>query len=122
MVIITVNDDFFANRMEMILEVKLFLKEDGGMNYSGLLKEKGFVLNTYPEGKFWELVVVDAESTKEHICKVFGANIELVDANTTDIDTLILQCTEDFTKCLFYYDCNPYNMNPGTFMKCVENL
>ena len=122
MVIITVNDDFFANRMEMILEVKLFLKEDGGMNYRGLLKEKGFVLNTYPEGKFWELVVVDAESKKEHICKVFGANIELVDANTTDIDTLILQCTEDFTKCLFYYDCNPYNMNPGTFMKCFENL
>ncbi len=41
------------------------------------------------------------KARKEHICKVFGADIELVDANTTDIDTLILQCTEDFTKCLF---------------------
>lgn len=92
------------------------------MNYSNLLKEKGFILNTYPEGKFWELVTTNDESKKEHICKVFGADIELFDSDTTDIDTLILQCAEDFTKCLFYYDCNPFDMETKTFMKCVENM
>jgi len=92
------------------------------MNYSNLLKEKGFILNTYPEGKFWELVITEDENKKEHICKVFGADIELFDSNTTDIDTLILQCTENFTKCLFYYDCNPFDMETKTFMKCVDNI
>lgn len=58
------------------------------MNYGNLLKEKGFVLNTYPEGKFWELVITNDESKKEHICKVFEADIELFDSDTTDIDTL----------------------------------
>ena len=62
------------------------------------------------------------ENKKEHICKVFEADIELFDSNTTDIDTLILQCAEDFTKCLFYYDCNPFDMETKTFMKCVENM
>lgn len=92
------------------------------MNYSNLLKEKGFILNTYPEGKFWELVITKDENKKELICKVFEADIELFDSNTTDIDTLILQCAEDFTKCLFYYDCNPFDMETKTFMKCVENM
>lgn len=92
------------------------------MDYIELLKEKGFVLNEYSEGKFWELVVTDNECKKEHICKVFGADIELFDSNITDIDTLILQCAENFTKCLFYYDCNPFDMETKTFMKCVTNI
>lgn len=41
------------------------------------------------------------EKLKERICNVFGADVELF-ANGTDIDTLILQCAEDFTRCLFY--------------------
>lgn len=44
------------------------------MNYSNSLKEKDFVLNTYSEGKFGELVVIDNENKKERICKVFGAD------------------------------------------------
>ena len=92
------------------------------MDYNNLLKEKGFSLNTYPKGKFWELVVTDNEPLKIHLCKIFGADIELFDTNIADIDTLILQCAEDFTKCLFYYDCNPFDMKTETFMKCVENI
>lgn len=92
------------------------------MNYSNLLKEKGFILNTYPEGKFWELVVTNDEGKKKHICRVFRADIELLNSNTTDIDTLILQCAEDFTKCIFYYDCNSFDMETETFMKYVENM
>ena len=39
-----------------------------------------------------------------------------------DIDTLILQCAEDFSKCLFYYDCNPFDMETEDFMKCVYQM
>lgn len=91
------------------------------MNYNELLESKGFSLNEYPEGKFWEFVVKDDENLKERICKIFQADMELF-VNGTDIDTLILQCAEDFTKCLFYYDCNPFNMDTEEFMKCVEQI
>lgn len=37
-----------------------------------------------------------------------------------NIDTLILQCAEDFTKCIFYYDCNPFDIESNTFMNCVK--
>lgn len=92
------------------------------MDYIKLLIEKGFILNEYPEGKFWEYVVTDDENRKEHICKIFRANIELYDYGMTDIDTLILQCAEDFTKCIFYYDCNCFDMETEVFMKCIEEI
>ncbi len=86
-----------------------------------LLKRKGFSLNTYPEGKFWELEINDDEILKEKVCNIFKANIELF-VDGTDIETLILQCTENFTKCIFYYDCNPFDMETDDFMKCVEMI
>lgn len=89
--------------------------------YKQLLLLRGFSLNEYPEGKFWELEIKDDEKLKEKICKIFGANIELF-VNGTDIYTLILQCAEDFTKCLFYYDCNPFEMGTEEFMKCVYEI
>lgn len=93
------------------------------MNYSALLKQKGFELNTYPEGKYWELQITEDEGRKIDICRAFQADIELFDSSRmTDIDTLILQCAEDFTKCLFYYDCNPFDMSTEDFMKCVEKI
>lgn len=86
-----------------------------------LLQNKSFSLNVYPEGKFWELTVEDDENLKEKICKIFNAEIE-VTANGSDIETLILQCAEDFTKCIFYYDCNSFDMEIEDFMKCVERI
>ncbi len=86
-----------------------------------LLQSKGFILNTYPEGRFWELEVKDDELLKEQICKIFKAEIELF-VNGSDIETLILQCAEDFTKCIFYYDCNPFDVRTEEFMKCVEKI
>ena len=91
------------------------------MNYKKLLESKGFSINEYPEGKFWEFVVEDNEELKQKICKIFKVNIELY-VDGTDIDTLILQCAEDFTKCLFYYDCNLFDMETEDFMKCVEQM
>lgn len=92
------------------------------MEYSELLKAKGFSLNSYPEGKFWEMIVTDNEDKKQHICNIFGADIELFDSNIPDIDTLILQCAEDFTKCIFYYDCNSFSIKTDAFMKYVKKL
>lgn len=86
-----------------------------------LLQNKGFSLNVYPEGKYWELTVEENERLKEKICKIFNAEIE-VTVNGTDIETLILQCAEDFTKCIFYYDCNPFDVRTEEFMKCVEKI
>ena len=86
-----------------------------------LLQNKGFSLNVYPEGKYWELTVEENERLKEKICKLFNAEIEVA-VNGTDIETLILQCAEDFTKCIFYYDCNPFDMETDDFMKCVERI
>lgn len=92
------------------------------MNYGELLKSKGFELNSYPEGKYWEFVVSDDEELKYHICKAFQADVDLFDSGIADIDTLILQCAEDFSKCLFYYDCNPFDMGTEEFMKDVEKI
>lgn len=53
-----------------------------------LLQSKGFSLNTYPEGKFWELTVEEDEWLKVKICKIFNAEIE-VTVNGSDVETLI---------------------------------
>lgn len=92
------------------------------MDYKNLLLSKGFTLNSYPEGKFWELQVTNNEKLKQRICKAFQADIELFNNTITDIDTLILQCAEDFTKCIFFYDCNPFDMETIDFMNCVEKI
>lgn len=91
------------------------------MDCKKLLQTKGFSLNTYPEGKFWELEVKEDEELKRKICKAFQADIELFD-DGVDIDMLILQCAEDFTSCVFFYDCNFWNMETEEFMRCVKRI
>lgn len=61
--------------------------------------------------------MTDDKSKKEHIYKIFRLNF-----NVTNIDIVILQCTEDFTKCIFYYDCNIFDIKTDVFIKCVENI
>ena len=91
------------------------------MDYTDLLLSKGFSLNIYPDGRYWELIVEDNEPLKIRLCDIFGAEIELC-ADGTDIGTLILQCGEDFSGCLFYYDCDWFEMSTEEFMKCVEGM
>lgn len=108
------------NCMRQIGDIEI---EKIDVDYGKLLKAKRFVLNDYSEdGRFWELVVKDDEELKRHICNVFQAGVELLDSNMIDIDTLILQCAEDYSRCIFFYDCNSYNMETEEFMKCVENI
>lgn len=86
------------------------------MNYAQLLKEKGFSLNDYPDGKYYVLVADTDEHYDEgqHILKVFEFEDEYP-------DTVILQCKEDFTKCSLY---TGYVLDFDTeeFMKLVEKL
>jgi uncharacterized protein YacL (UPF0231 family) len=91
------------------------------MDNKKLLESKGFSLNTFPEGRFWELVEENNENNKLHICKIFGADIEL-SVDGTDVNTLILQCDENYNNCLLYYDCNSYNMSTEDFIHCVNKL
>lgn len=91
------------------------------MNYANLLETRGFSLNEYPEGNFWEFIVTDNENLKISLCEIFNAKIELFD-DGTDIDTLILQCNDGFTECQFYYDCNSFYMSTDEFMQCVEQM
>lgn len=91
------------------------------MDYDELLESKGFSLNEYQEGKFWEFVVENDEDLNNRLCKIFGADNEIF-VTGPDIDTIILQCAEDFTKCLFYYDCHQFYMETEEFMKCVEQI
>lgn len=90
--------------------------------YEDLLREKGFRLNSFPEGKSWELVINnDDEERKIIICKSFSGAFDYME-DATGIDTLILQCAQDFSKCLFYYDCNSFNMSTEDFKKCVSQI
>lgn len=91
------------------------------MNYNSLLESKGFILNTYPDEALWELIVENNEEQKRHICNIFNAVIDDF-MDMTDINTLILQCTEDYTQCVFYYDCNVWDMETSEFMKCVKKI
>lgn len=91
------------------------------MDYTNLLQAKGFSLNEYPEGKFWEFLLEDDEEQKKKICNIFKADIDLF-VQGTDIETLILQCAEDFTRCLFFYDCNPFDMETEDFMECIAKM
>lgn len=91
------------------------------MLYKELLKSKGFILNKYPEGEFYELEITDDEEKKLKICQCFSADIDFV-GNAPDIDTLILQCDKNFNKCLFYYDCNSYDMSTEDFINCVSKI
>lgn len=106
--------------IEMVIQRKIDLL-GGVMDYKKLLELKGFSLNKYPEGDFWEFIVEDDEKLKEKLCKIFSADIELF-IGETDINILILQCAEDFTRCIFYYDCNTWNMETEDFMRCVTRI
>ena len=91
------------------------------MNYNSLLESKGFTLNQYPDAALWELVVENNEEQKRHICKIFHAVIDDF-MDMTDIHTLILQCTDDYTQCVFYYDCNIWDIETNQFIECVEKI
>ena len=79
------------------------------MDYAKILLEKGFSLNSYPEGKFWEIKITEDEEKKVRVCNYVSAILDVFVAGE-EVETVILQCSEDFTYCIFYFDCNIYQI------------
>lgn len=86
-----------------------------------LLRQCGFLRNTYEEGQFWELVVGYDAERKQRICDAFGTDKDL-GLTGDDIDTLILQCDATLGNCVFYYDLNLFYMSPYDFFQCLETF
>lgn len=106
------------------------------MDYKNLLLLlKGFDLNVYDEGAFWELKITKEVTTLRNgetitlydgkineLCKLFGAQIDIGTDSFTDVNTVVLQCKYDFTECVFCYDGNTWDINNEEFMKCVDDF
>ena len=93
------------------------------MDYKSLLISKGFSLNEYSEGKFWELTIKDDEDQKRKICNIFGAEIDdYINSYQCDVETIVLQCKENFTNCIFCCDCDAWDIDTTEFMLCVEKI
>ena len=77
-----------------------------------LLLEKGFKLNTYPEGKYFEFVTKDDEVME----KILGNDYE------SDEETVILQLKEDFSNKLLCEDAKVWDLTDEQFMEILERL
>lgn len=80
-----------------------------------ILKRKGFSLNVYTLEILWKFEASEDAELKDKLCKIFGANVE-------EPETVILQCRENFTNCIFYYDCNVIDMEATDFIECVKQM
>lgn len=80
-----------------------------------ILKRKGFSLNVYTLEILWEFEASEDAELKEKLCKIFGVDVE-------EPEKIILQCRENFTNCIFYYDCNVIDMDAVNFIECVKQM
>ena len=72
---------------------------------------KGFKLNTYSEGKYYEYITNDINIIEKLVDELFG-----------DEEILVLQCDENFKNCKMCIDCNIWDLEQYEFMKLVEKL
>ena len=80
-----------------------------------ILKRKGFSLNVYTLEILWEFEAKKDEELKAKLCKIFGVDVE-------EPEKIVLQCRENFTNCIFYYDCNVIDMDAVNFIECVKQM
>ena len=72
---------------------------------------KGFKLNIYSEGKYYEYITNDINIIEKLVDELFG-----------DEEILILQCDENFENCKMCIDTNIWDLEQYEFMKLVEEL
>jgi hypothetical protein len=77
-----------------------------------LLLEKGFELNTYPQGKYFEFVTKDDKVIEKILTSDYMG----------DEETVILQLKEDFSNKLFCEDANVWDLTNEQFMEILEKL
>lgn len=80
-----------------------------------ILKRKGFSLNVYTLEILWKFEASEDAELKEKLCKIFGVDVE-------EPEKVILQCRENFTNCIFYYDCNVIDIEATDFIECVKQM
>lgn len=72
---------------------------------------KGFKLNTYSEGKYYEYITNDTNVMKKLADELFG-----------DEEILILQCDYNFENCKMCIDTYIWDLEQNEFMILVEKL
>jgi hypothetical protein len=77
-----------------------------------LLLSKGFELNTYPQGKYFEFVTTDTEVME----KILGEDY------MGDEESVILQLKEDFSNKILCEDTNIWDLTDEQFMDILEKL
>lgn len=77
-----------------------------------LLLEKGFELNTYPQGNYFEFVTKDDDTMAKILDKDYMG----------DEESVILQLKEDFSNILLCEDANVWNLNDIEFSEIIKKL
>lgn len=77
-----------------------------------LLISKGFELNNYPEGEYYELVTTD----KDIISKILGIDY------MGDEEKLIIQMKKNYNKKIICIDCNIWDLSDKEFQNILELL
>ena len=72
---------------------------------------KGFKLNTYSEGKYYEYITNDINVIEKLVDELFG-----------DEEILVLQCDENFENCKMCIDTNIWDLEQNEFIQLVEEL
>ena len=72
---------------------------------------KGFKLNTYSEGKYYEYITNDINIIEKLVDELFG-----------DEEILVLQCDENFENCKMCIDTNIWDLEQNEFIQLVEEL
>ena len=72
---------------------------------------KGFKLNTYSEGKYYEYITNDNNVIEKLVDELFG-----------DEEILVLQCDENFKNCKMCIDTNIWDLEQNEFIQLVEEL
>lgn len=82
-----------------------------------ILISKGFELNEYPEGRYYEF-----ETTKdEQIEKILTASKIGYDTSYLD-EKVILQLREDFSNKVICVECNVWDLNSYEFDKILKEM
>lgn len=80
-----------------------------------LLKSKGFALNEYPEGKYYEYTDKNADDNTLNIARLFGYSGD-------GADMVILQCDENFENCVLYVDLNLWHLSSDEFISAIRKM
>lgn len=81
------------------------------------LEARGFELNSYPEGQFYELNITDFDRATE-VADLAGVKFD----HREGVHHVILQCGEDLTPCYLFCDNEYWEFSQDAFLELVRKL